>query len=630
MPEILEQQTEPATVDGQVRVVVCQGTGCMSSGSDAVYDELKAEIETLDDADEVALSWSDGAESFASEHGIAAKKSGCHGFCELGPLVRIDPMKVLYTQVDPDDVEEIVHRTIENGEIIEDLCFEDPDGERQHRTDDIPFYAEQRRLALQNCGRIDPESIGEYEAVGGYDALETVLTEMGPEDVYQEVEAAGLRGRGGGGFPTGTKWKFAYQEDADEKYVIANCDEGDPGAFMDRCLVEGDPHRLIEGMAIAGYATGANQGYIYIRAEYPLAVERIQQAIDDAYENGYLGEDLFGTGFDFDFAVKKGAGAFVCGEETALMASIKGKAGRPSPRPPYPAQSGLEDQPTTINNVETLCNVPQIITNGADWFADTGSENSPGTKTFAVSGDVSATGLMEVPMGLTLREIIDVAGGIKGDKEFKAVQIGGPSGGCLAEKHLDMPVTFDSLQEEGAMLGSGGLVVMDEDTCMVDVARFFLDFTQDESCGKCPPCRLGTYQMLQILERITDGEGEPGDIERLEALAETISHSSLCGLGKTAPNPVLTTLEHFREEYEAHIHDGECPAGDCELGDGSHAGTYKIAAEQCVGCQQCVDVCPVDAIAGDPGDVHTIDPETCIGCGQCTDACPVDAIDSRA
>ncbi|QSG10587.1 NADH:ubiquinone oxidoreductase, NADH-binding 51 kD subunit (chain F) [Halapricum desulfuricans] len=626
MSQTIQRPADPDTVDGNVRVVVCQGTGCVSSGSDEVYDALDEAIDALDDSEDVVLSYGDGD---LDELGIETKKSGCHGFCELGPLVRIDPMHVLYTQVGVEDVDDIVERTVKNGEVIDELCFEDPDGNRQSRTDDISFYTEQNRLALGNCGDIDPESVEEYRLRDGYDALEKALTEMDPQDVYGEVEEAGLRGRGGGGFPTGTKWKFANDADADEKYVIANCDEGDPGAFMDRCLVEGDPHRVIEGMAIAGYATGANQGYIYIRAEYPLAIERIEQAIDTAYKEGYLGEDIFGTGFDFDFGIEKGAGAFVCGEETALMASIEGQAGRPTPRPPYPAQSGLNDQPTTINNVETLSNVPLIIDNGAKWFRQYGTEDSAGTKTFAVSGDVSATGLMEIPMGLTLEEIIEVAGGMEGDSEFKAVQIGGPSGGCLAEKHLDMPVTFDSLQEEGAMLGSGGLVVMDDETCMVDVARFFLDFTQDESCGKCPTCRIGTKKMLDILERITNGEGEPGDIERLRDLGETITEGSLCGLGQTAPNPVLSTLEHFEEEYEAHIYDDECPAGECELGDGSHAGTYKIAAAECVGCQQCLSACPVDAIDGEQGETHEIDPETCIGCGQCVEACPIDAISER-
>jgi len=626
MSQSIQRPSNPDTVDGNVRVVVCQGTGCVSSGSDEVYDALAEEIDALESSEDVVLSYGDGN---LEELGIETKKSGCHGFCELGPLVRIDPMHVLYTQVGVEDVDDIVEQTIKNGEIIDDLCFEDAEGNRRSRTDDISFYTEQDRLALGNCGDIDPESVEEYRLRDGYDALEKALSEMDPEEVYEEVEDAGLRGRGGGGFPTGTKWKFANDADAEEKYVIANCDEGDPGAFMDRCLVEGDPHRVIEGMVIAGYATGANQGYIYIRAEYPLAIERIEQAIDTAYEEGYLGEDILGTGFDFDFGIEQGAGAFVCGEETALMASIEGQAGRPTPRPPYPAQSGLNDQPTTINNVETLSNVPLIIDNGAEWFRGYGTEDSTGTKTFAVSGDVSATGLMEIPMGLTLEEIIEVAGGMEGNSEFKAVQIGGPSGGLLAEQHLDMPVTFDSLQEEGAMLGSGGLVAMDEDTCMVDVARFFLDFTQDESCGKCPTCRIGTKKMLDILERITNGEGKPGDIERLRDLGDTIAEGSLCGLGKTAPNPVLSTLEHFEEEYEAHIYDDECPAGECELGDGSHAGTYKIAAAECVGCQQCLDACPVDAIDGEQGETHEIDPEMCIGCGQCVEACPIDAISER-
>ncbi|MFT4931012.1 MAG: NADH-quinone oxidoreductase subunit F [Natronomonas sp.] len=555
--------------NGGMRLITCAGTGCVSSGSLDVHEALADRIADLEDEDvDVALQGSetDADAAVPTVGGADAHVSGCHGFCEQGPLVRIEPEGILYTGVTTEDVDDIVERTVRDGEILEDLCYHSPDNGIYTREEDIPFYRGQRRIVLSNCGRIDPECIEDYEDEGGYDALDRALTEMDPDEVWGAVKDAGLRGRGGAGFPTGLKWEFAADQDADEKYVVANCDEGDPGAFMDRSLVEGDPHRLVEGMAIAGYATGASNGIVFIRAEYPLAVERIQGAIEDAREAGYLGGDLFGQGFDFDLEVKKGAGAFVSGEETALIKSIEGKRGMPDPRPPYPVESGLWGQPTTINNVETLGNVPEIIRHGADWFADIGSEDSPGTKTFAVTGDVQNTGLIEVPMGITLREAIyDVAGGVVGD-EFKAVQIGGPSGGCLAEQHLDMPMTFDSLQEAGAMIGSGGLVVMDESTCMVEVARYFLSFTQEESCGKCPPCRVGTKRMLEILEKFTSGEATEEDLERLEELSEYVADSSLCGLGKTAPTPVDTTLRYFRDEYEAHL-AGECPAGECALGE---------------------------------------------------------------
>lgn len=545
---------------GNAKVMVCAGTGCKSSGSMDIYDRLNEEIEKLDGDFKVGLLGDNGHEDL---NDVDVKISGCHGFCDEGPLVRIDPMGILYTNVEVDDVEEIVNASLKNGELATDLCYRTAEGEVYPKEEEIPFYRGQRRLVLGNCGKIDPESIASYEETGGYQALDKGLNEMSPKEVWKEVLDAKLRGRGGAGFPTGKKWKFAYEEEADQKYVIANCDEGDPGAFMDRSLTEGDPHRVIEGITTAGYATGASQGFIYVRAEYPLAVKRINKAIDDAYEKGYLGEDILGSGFSFDLEVKRGAGAFVCGEETALISSIEGKTGRPDPRPPYPAHSGLYGKPTIINNVETLGNVPIIIREGADWYSDIGSENSPGTKTFAITGDVANTGLIEVPMGITLREIIyDVAGGIDSDKDFKAVQIGGPSGGCLPDKHLDIPLDFDSLQEVGAMVGSGGLVVMDEDSCMVDVAKFFLNFIQDESCGKCTPCRDGTKRMLELLEKLTAGEGEDGDIEKLEELSSYIKQASICGLGQTAPNPVLSTLDYFREEYEAHL-DGNCPAGVC-------------------------------------------------------------------
>ncbi len=556
-----DNKTEKGSAEGEIAsVMVCAGTGCKSSGSMDIFDRLAEEIEKLDGEFKVGLVGDDGHENIRD---VKVEISGCHGFCDEGPLVRIDPMGILYTNVEVEDVEHIVNDTLKNGELAEDLCYRTADGEIYPREEEIPFYRGQKRMVLGNCGKIDPESIESYEETGGYQALETALTEMEQKEVWREVLEANLRGRGGAGFPTGRKWKFAYEEDAEQKYVVANCDEGDPGAFMDRSLTEGDPHRVIEGITTAGYATGASQGYIYVRAEYPLAVQRINKAIDDAYEKGYLGEDIFGSCFSFDLDVKRGAGAFVCGEETALISSIEGKTGRPHPRPPYPAHSGLHGKPTTINNVETLGNVPMIIRNGSDWYKNIGSENSPGTKTFAITGDVANTGLIEVPMGITLREIIyDVAGGMDSDKGFKAVQIGGPSGGCLPDKHLDIPLDFDSLQEVGAMVGSGGLVVMDEDSCMVDVAKFFLNFIQDESCGKCTPCRDGTKRMLELLEKLTEGRGEDGDIEKLEELSEYIKQASICGLGQTAPNPVLSTLDYFRDEYEAHL-EGECPAGVC-------------------------------------------------------------------
>ncbi len=561
MPEKhnLESENSPENSD-KAKVMVCAGTGCKSSGSMDIYDRLNEEIEELDGDFEVGHLSDNGHEDLKD---VDVNISGCHGFCDEGPLVRIDPMGILYTNVEVDDVEEIVNDSLRNGELATDLCYRTADGEVYPKEEEIPFYKGQRRLVLGNCGKIDPESIVSYKETGGYRALDKALNGMSSKEVWKEVLDAKLRGRGGAGFPTGKKWKFAYEEEADQKYVIANCDEGDPGAFMDRSLTEGDPHRVIEGITTAGYATGASQGFIYVRAEYPLAVKRINKAIDDAYENGYLGEDILGSGFSFDLEVKRGAGAFVCGEETALISSIEGKTGRPNPRPPYPAHSGLRGKPTIINNVETLGNVPMIIRKGADWYSDIGSENSPGTKTFAITGDVANTGLIEVPMGITLREIIyDVAGGIDSDKEFKAVQIGGPSGGCLPDKHLDIPLDFDSLQEVGAMVGSGGLVVMDEDSCMVDVAKFFLNFIQDESCGKCTPCRDGTKRMLELLEKLTSGEGEDGDIAKLEELSSYIKQASICGLGQTAPNPVLSTLDYFREEYEKHL-DGNCPAGVC-------------------------------------------------------------------
>ncbi len=603
-----------------IKIKVCAGTACVSSGSLKIYEKIKEELEELSLPVEVELF--DEKHKAEDQDDIEVGTTGCHGFCDEGPLVRIDPIGILYTKVEPEDAEKIVEKTIKEEKIIEDLSYRTGEGEIHKKEDQIPFYNNQKRIALGNAGDVDPEDLEDYIIKGGYSALSKAL-DMGSEEVIEEIKESGLRGRGGAGFPTGKKWEFVDSNDEDQKYVIVNCDEGDPGAFMDRSLMEGDPHKIIEGTAIAGYATGASKGYVYVRAEYPLAVSRIKKAINDAYESNLLGENILESGFDFDLEVKEGAGAFVCGEETALISSIEGKKGRPTPKPPYPANEGLWGKPTLINNVETLANIPPIIKNGAGWFNQIGSEDSKGTKTFAVTGDVSNTGLIEVPMGITLREIIfDVAGGLDSDKELKAVQIGGPSGGCLSKEHLDIPLGFDTLQEVGAMVGSGGLVVMDEDSCMVDVAKFFLEFVQEESCGKCPPCRDGTRKMLELLERITKGEGEPEDINRLESLGNTIQKASLCGLGQTAPNPVLSTLEHFRDEYVSHVVDKECPTGQCQ----EMVSSYVIDSDTCVGCTQCVSECPVDAISGQSGESHEIDEDECIACGACEDVCPVDAI----
>jgi NADH-quinone oxidoreductase subunit F/NADP-reducing hydrogenase subunit HndC len=486
---------------------------------------------------------------------------------------------------------------------------------------ELDVYKKQRRIALANCGRIDPERIEEYIATGGYEALGKALTEMTPQEVIDEVKESGLRGRGGGGFPTGIKWQLTFDSESDKKYIVCNADEGDPGAFMDRSLLEGDPHRVIEGMIIGAYAIGADEGYIYARAEYPLAIKRLEKAIDQAREYGLLGENLFGTDFNFDLKIKAGAGAFVCGEETALIASIEGKRGMPQPRPPYPSEEGLWGKPTNINNVESYGNISTIINDGADEFKSVGTENSKGTKVFALAGKINNTGLVEVPMGITMKEVIyDVGGGIADDKEFKAVQIGGPSGGCLPEEKIDLPIDYDSLIDAGAMMGSGGLIVMDEDTCMVDIARFFLDFTVAESCGKCTPCSEGTKRMLDILEKITEGKGKAEDLDELKNLGETIKDTALCGLGQTAPNPVLSTLNYFKDEYEAHVEDRECPAGVCKS-----LIEYSIN-DDCEGCTNCVEVCPVDAISGEEKEKHTIDNVECTKCGTCIDVCPFDAI----
>lgn len=586
-------------------VLVCSGTGCASSGSKKVMESLKQELE---------------AKGLESE--VKIVETGCHGFCEMGPIMIIYPEGTFYCRVQPEDVPEIVDVHIYKGRIVNRLLYKEPiSHEMIPNFEHMMFYKKQMRRILTNCGHINPEIIEEYIAVGGYAGLGKALTEMKPEEVIAEVKKSGLRGRGGAGFPTGLKWEFARNAPGTQKYVVCNADEGDPGAFMDRSVLEGDPHRVLEGMAVCGYAMGASEGYIYCRAEYPLAIKRLHIAIKQAMDMGLLGDDIFGSGFNFHIKVKEGAGAFVCGEETALLASIEGKRGTPRPRPPFPAISGLWGKPTNINNVETFANVPLIIVDGAESYASVGTDKSKGTKVFALTGKINNTGLAEVPMGITMREIIyEIGGGIPDGKKFKAVQIGGPSGGCLPENMLDLQIDYESLTAAGAMMGSGGLVVMDETTCMVDVAKFFLNFTQKESCGKCTPCREGTMRMLEILTRITEGHGREGDIELLESLAKTIKTASLCGLGQTAPNPVLSTLRYFRHEYEAHIRDKKCPAGACTKLSG-----YQIT-ELCKGCGLCKKVCPVEAITGEIKGQHLINQEKCIKCGACMAKCPFKAI----
>jgi len=586
--------------------MVCGGTGCTSSGSDNVATAFVNEIKKAGLDKEVAVI-----------------RTGCFGLCELGPVVVIYPEGVFYSKMKPEYVPEIVEEHLLKGRPVTKYLFGETVTEKEIKPlEETTFYKKQMRVALRNCGIIDPEDIEEAIAMGAYEALGKVLATMTPEEVINEMKKSGLRGRGGGGFPTGLKWEFAYKQKETPKYVVCNADEGDPGAFMDRSIMEGDPHSVLEGMAIAGYAIGANHGVIYVRAEYPLAVKRLQIAIKQAREYGLLGENIFGTDFSFDVEIRFGAGAFVCGEETALLNSVMGRRGEPRPRPPYPAVKGLWNKPTIINNVETFANVPVIISNGAEWFSSIGTEKSKGTKVFALTGKVNRTGLIEVPMGTTLREIIfDIGGGIPDGKRFKAVQIGGPSGGCIPEEHLDTMIDYDSLISLGAMMGSGGLVVMDEDTCMVNVAKFFLEFIVDESCGKCAPCRIGTKRMLEILDKITSGKGEPEDIDRLEKLATTVRDTALCGLGQTAPNAVLSTLRYFRNEYEAHINQKKCPAGVCQA-----LLSYSIVADKCRGCGLCARNCPVNAISGQLKQPHVINQEACIKCGTCFEKCPFDAI----
>lgn len=610
------RQAYAASIKLQTRkILVCAGTGCVAGGSLDIHDELIRLIE------EKGIKCSVELEKDPHDKTIGVKKSGCHGFCEMGPLVRIEPEGILYTKVKISDCEDIVNQTIVEGNVVDRLVYK-VEGKPYIRQEDIPFYAKQHRVVLEHCGHIDATSILEYIAIGGYEAFEKALFEMEPVDIVNEIEESALRGRGGGGFPTGRKWRQVLNQKEPVHYVVCNGDEGDPGAFMDRSIMEGDPHRMLEGMMIAGIATGSNEGYIYVRAEYPMAVSRLENAIKQAREIGLLGKNILGSGFDFDFHINKGAGAFVCGEGSALTASIEGKRGMPRVKPPRTVEKGLFEKPTVLNNVETYANVPKIITNGAAWYKSIGPESSPGTKAFALTGNIQNTGLIEVPMGTTLREIIfDIGGGMKSDKPFKAVQIGGPSGGCLITPNLDLPLDFDSLKKVGAMIGSGGLVVMDESTCMVEVARFFMNFTQNESCGKCVPCREGTKRMLEILERIVAGNGKDGDVELLLDLADTISSTALCGLGKTAAMPVVSTIKSFRDEYDAHIIDKKCPAGQCKK-----LVTYTIDPDLCKGCSKCARNCPVEAISGEIKSPFTIDTSKCIKCGACIENCNFGAV----
>lgn len=585
-------------------ILVCRGTGCTSSKSPEIIENFRKIIEEK------------GIQN------VRVIQTGCFGLCAKGPIVIIRPEDTFYAMVTPDDCCEIIEKHIEKGEIVERLLCKDVDNTMVNRLDELNFYKKQKRIALKNCGIIDPEEIDEYIAFDGYKALEQVLTSMSQDDVINEITESGLRGRGGAGFPTGKKWLFTKQAEGDQKYVVCNADEGDPGAFMDRSILEGDPHSVLEAMEIAGYSVGADKGYIYVRAEYPIAVQRLRVAIDQAREYGLLGKNIFGTDFSFDIEIRLGAGAFVCGEETALLESIEGRRGQPRVKPPYPANSGLWGKPTLINNVETYANITRIILNGAKWYASIGTEKSKGTKVFALGGNVNNIGLVEVPMGTTLREIVfDIGGGIPNGREFKAAQTGGPSGGCIPKEHLDTPIDYESLSNIGSMMGSGGLIVMDDSKCMVNIAKFYLDFTVSESCGKCTPCRIGTKRMLEILDRMCEGKADEDDLYKLEKLALNIKKSAICGLGQTAPNPVLSTLKYFRDEYMEHIKYKKCRAGQCKA-----LANIEIDPEKCKGCGICKRNCPANAITGEPRQPHKIDPDVCIKCGTCVDKCPFKAI----
>ena len=590
----------------RTHIMVCGGTGCVSADSLEIVDLFKKEIEAAGYTEEVSVI-----------------KTGCFGFCGQGPIVKIHPDNVFYVKVHMNDVKEIVAEHIIKGRRVERLLYKEPETQISlSKHDEMSFYKKQYRIALRNCGLINPEDVNEYIAFNGYEALGRALTEYTPDKVIEIVKASGLRGRGGGGFSTGLKWELTRKSVSAEKYIICNADEGDPGAFMDRSILEGDPHSVIEAMAIAGYAIGAQEGIVYIRAEYPLAIKRLETALAQAREYGLLGKNIFGTDFSFDIQIKLGAGAFVCGEETALIHSVEGKRGEPTKKPPFPAVEGFNKKPTSVNNVETFANIAPIILKGSEWFSSIGTEKSKGTKVFALAGKVNNVGLVEVPMGTTLREIIyDIGGGIINGKKFKAVQTGGPSGGVITIEDLDTPIDYESLKNIGSMMGSGGMIVMDEDDCMVNIAKFYLEFTQDESCGKCTPCRIGTKRMYEILDKITKGQGTMADIERLSTLGKTIKESALCGLGQTAPNPVLSTLHYFYDEYLAHIQDKRCPAGACKA-----LAKYKVIEEKCIGCTACARVCPVNCISGAPKQKHVIDEEKCIACGACYTACKFQAI----
>ncbi len=602
----LDLRVNTASDTREKHILVCHGTGCTSSKSPKIIENFRKIIEEK------------------NIENVRVIQTGCFGLCAKGPIVIIRPEDTFYANCKPEDCEEIVEKHIQKGEIVERLLCKDVDNTVVKKLDELNFYKKQKRIALKNCGVIDPENIDEYIAFDGYKALEKVLFSMSADDVIETISNSGLRGRGGAGFPTGKKWSFTKMAQGDQKYVVCNADEGDPGAFMDRSILEGDPHCVVEAMMIAGFAIGANKGYIYVRAEYPIAVERFQKAIDQAKEYGILGENIWNSGFSFDLEVRLGAGAFVCGEETALLESIEGKRGQPRLKPPFPANEGLYGKPTLINNVETYANVTKIILNGAEWYSSIGTEKSKGTKVFALGGNVNNTGLVEVPMGVTLREIVyDIGGGIPNGRKFKAAQTGGPSGGCITEENLDTPIDYESLQAIGSMMGSGGLIVMDDSKCMVNLAKFYLGFTVDESCGKCTPCRIGTKRLLELLTKITEGKGEEGDIEKLETLCRNIQKASICGLGQTAPNPVLSTLKYFREEYEEHIKEKKCRAGECKALMQLH-----IDPELCKGCGLCKRNCPVDAINGEIKQPHVIDTEKCIKCGTCINKCPFHAIKS--